>query len=648
MNRTRLAPIALLVAVLAALGPLALVPAQARVQTGSSAPRVAVIVGPVGSLTEEYRRAGRAAAAEARRWTSDVVTVFSPYATWPAVKNAIQGASVVVYLGHGNGWPSPHRSALYDVTQNGFGLNPVAGAGDGTHQYFGAAYLRREIRLAPGAVILLHRLCYASGNSEPGVPEGTIDLARQRIDNFAAGFIDSGAGAVVADAFAPPATYIHRLLGQGVSAMTAWRESPTAHGHTSSFTSVRTPGALDFMDPDTTSSGFYRSIVLSSTTAAIVGPGGPGTGQGTGVPSAIEPTFISPTDPPPPSLAAVGATVGAPVFSNRPIAASMTTLSVPLSLPRHALLPTGLQIGVRWTSLDGPTLGATSGGSTSAGPTGPTASPSATPVSSPGATASPGAFASPSPAPTATASAGPSAAPSADPAASPTASPDPTGPTASAGPIGPTVSDLLAGVDQVVPEQSSTAVDVTPALVQGNALNVPLQMPTVPGRYRLVVTLHDANGVALDAETQALVPALLVRVAGPVEVTYSAPARVRALPGGQMRLLVTVTNAGTLAWTATPTRTSEDGPRALAHSAVLVGRWVALDVGGSTGAAGAVDAPFEASPGGSAMVSLRLRAPDAPGLYLIVLDVRSPLLGSLAARGATPATLIVQVVAPSS
>ena len=83
------------------------------------------------------------------------------------------GASIVVYLGHGNGWPSRYRDALYPPTQNGFGLNPVAGGDDGAHQYFGEASVD-DLQLAPNAVVLLSHLCYASGNTEPGLAEGTL------------------------------------------------------------------------------------------------------------------------------------------------------------------------------------------------------------------------------------------------------------------------------------------------------------------------------------------------------------------------------------------------------------------------------------------------------------------------------------------
>ena len=49
--------------------------------------------------------------------------------------------------------------------------------------------------LAPNAVILLHHLCYASGNSEPGKPAPTKTVAKQRVDNYGAGFLKAAASA---------------------------------------------------------------------------------------------------------------------------------------------------------------------------------------------------------------------------------------------------------------------------------------------------------------------------------------------------------------------------------------------------------------------------------------------------------------------
>ena len=140
----------------------------------------------------------------ARRYTPDVTELYSPNATWPAVRQALQGASVVIYMGHGNGWPSPYRDSLYPPTQNGFGLNPSAGGNDYQHQYFGEAAVGSQVHLAKDAVVLLNHLCYARATREPGVAEGTLGQARLRVDNFAAGFIKAGASAVIADAYASP------------------------------------------------------------------------------------------------------------------------------------------------------------------------------------------------------------------------------------------------------------------------------------------------------------------------------------------------------------------------------------------------------------------------------------------------------------
>ncbi|HLO34694.1 MAG TPA: hypothetical protein VK194_01365, partial [Candidatus Deferrimicrobium sp.] len=193
-------------------GPLAAgVDAAAVRAAAKPLPKVVVIVGPAGGATPYYRRLADEAAAAAVKLTPNVVKVYSPDATWTNVKAALQGASVVVYLGHGNGWPSVYRNALYPLTQNGFGLNPHAGAAD-SHQYFGEQQIGDEIKLAKDAVVIFSHLCYASGNSEPGLAEGTLAQAQQRVDNYAAGFFRAGAGAVIADAYLAPEYYVRSVL----------------------------------------------------------------------------------------------------------------------------------------------------------------------------------------------------------------------------------------------------------------------------------------------------------------------------------------------------------------------------------------------------------------------------------------------------
>src|SRR4029079_16590564 len=95
----------------------------ARSETDTRGPKVVLIVGPAGAATPYYRQLADQAAAAAAKLTRNVVRVYSPDATWEHVKAALQGASVVVYLGHGNGWPSIYHVELYPPHLIDFGAN---------------------------------------------------------------------------------------------------------------------------------------------------------------------------------------------------------------------------------------------------------------------------------------------------------------------------------------------------------------------------------------------------------------------------------------------------------------------------------------------------------------------------------------------
>lgn len=236
-------------------------------------PKVVIIVGPVASSTAYYKSDGDAAYAEARKYTSNVVKVYTPNATWAAAKKALQGASVVIYMGHGNGFPSPYRTSPWPNSQNGLGLNPTAGGDNSTTKYYGEYYLGREVDLAPNAIVLLHHLCYASGNSESGKPKPTLTQARQRVDNMAAGWLRTGARAVVAEAHYSPAWYVRQLFTTHKTVDQIFHDSPTFNDNASTFPSSRTPGATAEMDPDGTPGGYWRSVTgwLDTPTDDITG-----------------------------------------------------------------------------------------------------------------------------------------------------------------------------------------------------------------------------------------------------------------------------------------------------------------------------------------------------------------------------------------
>ena len=177
---------------------------------------------------------------------------------------------------------------------------------------------------------------------------------------------------------------------------------------------------------------------------------------------------------------------------------------------------------------------------------------------------------------------------------------------------------------------------------------VELTVPSTPGLYRLVATLHGPDGVAYDASTQALVPALVVRVTGPLTATYGAPSTATVASAAPFQLNVRVANLGRKAWGHTAaTHAIGTAEREPAQRATLVARWVDL-VGLGTGTipAGTIASsilPAGLAPGAAVNVTFPLVAPIAPGEYLLVLDVIDPATGSLAAAGVPPGIVRVTV-----
>ena len=234
------------------------------------APRVVIVVGPSGGATADYLSKARAYANQARDSGASVTSILTPHATWGRVLAAAQGANVFIYLGHGNGWPSPY-GPYQGLTKNGLGLNPYDGSGNTRVKYYGEDLLAARVRLAPGAIVLLNRLCYASGNGEPGSREPSWSAAVKRTDNFAAGFLAAGAAAVLADGHTSLVYELDVLFGRSQPLAEAWAEDPDANGHTRTFESARTPGATVRLDPDRRDTGFYRSLVTrgGAATGAI-------------------------------------------------------------------------------------------------------------------------------------------------------------------------------------------------------------------------------------------------------------------------------------------------------------------------------------------------------------------------------------------
>lgn len=572
-----------LIAALASLliaGLIAPAVVAAPAQSGA-VPRVVVVVGPSGVATSRYRTQARAAAALARRYTPDVTEIYSPNATWPAVRTALQGASLVIYMGHGNGWPSQYRDSLYPPTQNGFGLNPSPGGDDATHQYFGEGPIARDIRLAKNAVVLLNHLCYASGNTEPGLPEGTLSMARQRVDNFAAGFIKAGAAAVVAEAYASPNHMVRTVLGGNRSIEAAWRLAPSANGHAFAFESSRSSGYVAQMDPERTGSGFSRSIVLKRglvSADVLRNARGSRSNTSTAAPEPVDAAALVPT------LAGTGIEIGMPTYQGSTAAGGKINYRIPFKIADRDDLPKDLQASARWDLIE-PAV--------ELAPSNPEAEP--------------------------------------DRAVPEIVNPD----------FGVVTAERLGDV-------------IAPAALKigQRQMTMHVATPAEPGRYRLTVSLHDKDGVAFDAITQAQLPALIFRVTGDLDAGFDAPAWLDLTPGATVDLSVPVANLGRHTWG----HVAFDDPRdpegsVPAEAARMTGTWIALGPLVDPAQEDAADAasvtsaelPAGFDTGSVATPKLRLFAPTVPGDYLLILDILTPEAGSLTARGMEPPIIRVTI-----
>lgn len=225
---------------LAAGAVLGAVPAARPAPVAAAAPKVAIIVGPVGGMTDGYRTSANRVADAAVAAGATVVKAYSPSATWSRVRTAVDGANVVVYFGHGNGYPNPYTIG-YEYTDrvNGWGLNRTTGNGDAddwskTMVYCGEKALLGTltsadgaaqrtycgggaINPAPGFTMVYAQAHYAPGFGERYVesdPETTLGQARQRVSNYSTPVLRLGGGGYIATAYSDAHEIVSRVLTQ--------------------------------------------------------------------------------------------------------------------------------------------------------------------------------------------------------------------------------------------------------------------------------------------------------------------------------------------------------------------------------------------------------------------------------------------------
>jgi flagellar hook assembly protein FlgD len=241
-------------------------PATTSMAAAAAPLKAVIIVGPSGSLTDQDLTDGESLAQEAENNGMDVRRVFYPHATWDNVMANIQGANLVVVMGHGYGWPSPYPPFRENL-QDGVGLDPYDGAGKNQTKYYGGNLIRENWVLAPNAVVFLNHMCYTAGNGEPGMAIPGWDLAVQRVDNYAAAFLAVGAGAVFAYSGQSFNHGLHQLMTTDdtiADIFTTPGSKPNGYlgyvgADAQQFDSVRMPGNTNFLDRDP-NRGFIRAV----------------------------------------------------------------------------------------------------------------------------------------------------------------------------------------------------------------------------------------------------------------------------------------------------------------------------------------------------------------------------------------------------
>lgn len=234
--RHRASLVAALLASITLLLPLT-VPAAAAGE------KVVIIVGPVGGLTDNYRTSANRVADAATAAGAAVTKVYSPNATWANVRTAVSGAKVVVYFGHGNGYPNPYTIGTeYTDRVNGWGLNRTTSGGDAdnwntTMVYCGEKALLGTLTSSDGSAQWNYcggkndtdgispaanfTMVYAQAHYAPGfgeryeqsTPLTTLTEAQQRVRNYSTPVLRKG-GTYLATAYGDAHDIVRRVLTQ--------------------------------------------------------------------------------------------------------------------------------------------------------------------------------------------------------------------------------------------------------------------------------------------------------------------------------------------------------------------------------------------------------------------------------------------------
>ncbi len=164
--------------------------------------KAVLIVGPIdgdsGSWTLEEIANMQLAENELKAAGVNVTTFYTPNNDWNQIKAAASGAHFLLYRGHGINWGGN------PITVGGFSLK---------NGLYSSDQIRREIKLAPNAIVMLYG-CFTAGSAggEYNLASGE---AQRRVAMYAAPFMDNGAAGYYANWFGNAFQSFLQYLFQG-------------------------------------------------------------------------------------------------------------------------------------------------------------------------------------------------------------------------------------------------------------------------------------------------------------------------------------------------------------------------------------------------------------------------------------------------
>lgn len=174
----------------------------------TAARKVVIIVGPTAISQSTYIPMADNVAATATAEGAAVTKLYCKDATEAKVLAATAGANIIVYFGHGNGFPNPYTTPAYTydagqlspASTNGWGLaKGGTSCNDDNLRYYGESWITANVKPAAGFTMIYSNACYAPGAGEDEAGHPTDErMAWARVGYYSRGVLGMGAGAYFA------------------------------------------------------------------------------------------------------------------------------------------------------------------------------------------------------------------------------------------------------------------------------------------------------------------------------------------------------------------------------------------------------------------------------------------------------------------